>query len=272
MKKIKSRLRFVILIAIVSIIGLISCNTSKNNAKNGRSSGDAKTPKQEYSTYLSFTEVIGAKDAKYPEVVRITDGGAKENPTYHGFFFYNCSPLDLSQFDPTGRYMLGMSVSIEGREVTSTDKGEIGIIDLKDNNKWTRVGQTTAWNWQQGCRLEWIPGSSEELIWDDRSDDGKSFVSRVYNTRTKETRTLPRPINTISPDGVTVLTHDFKRMEHGGTNFVGKYSNLDPGIFRVDLHPRFSPDGRSVSFDSTHEGLGRQIYLIIPYRHWVYPG
>ena len=84
-----------------------------------------------------------------------------------------------------------MSVSIEGREVTPSDTGEIGIIDLKDNNKWTKVGQTTAWNWQQGCRLEWIPGSSEELIWDDRSDDGKSFVSRIYNTRTKETRTLP---------------------------------------------------------------------------------
>jgi Tol biopolymer transport system component len=42
----------------------------------------------------------------------------------------------------------------------------------------------------------------------------------------------------------------------------GKYSNADPGIFRVDLHPRFSPDGRKVSFDSTHEGLGRQIYII----------
>ena len=74
------------------------------------------------------------------------------------------------QFDPTGRYMLGMRISIEGREVHPTDTGEIGIIDLKDNNKWTRIGQTTAWNWQQGCRLEWIPGSSEELIWDDRAD------------------------------------------------------------------------------------------------------
>ena len=34
------------------------------------------------------------------------------------------------------------------------------------------------------------------------------------------------------------------------------------GIFRVDLHARCSRDGRKVSIDATHEGLGRQLYLI----------
>src|SRR5262249_18650650 len=34
------------------------------------------------------------------------------------------------------------------------------------------------------------------------------------------------------------------------------------GEFRVDLHPRFSRDGRVVCIDATHEGLGRQMYLI----------
>jgi hypothetical protein len=37
-------------------------------------------------------------------------------------------------------------------------------------------------------------------------------------------------------------------------NFTGEY--------RVDLHPRFSRDGRKVCIDSTYEGLGRQMYLI----------
>src|SRR2546427_413956 len=34
------------------------------------------------------------------------------------------------------------------------------------------------------------------------------------------------------------------------------------GEYRVDLHPRFSRDGRKVCIDSTYEGLGRQMYVI----------
>jgi hypothetical protein len=39
-------------------------------------------------------------------------------------------------------------------------------------------------------------------------------------------------------------------------------TTVDGGLFRVDLHPRTSRDGKMVSVDSTHEGLGRQMYLI----------
>ncbi|MEO5893622.1 MAG: hypothetical protein ABIQ31_25435 [Ferruginibacter sp.] len=261
MKKLNTSLQFYCLVAALSFTGMLGCTSAKYVAKSFMFSSEAKIAAPEYSTYLSFPEIISAKDAKYPSVKRITDGGTKKKPVYNGFFFYNCSPLDLSQFDPSGRYLLNMQVTIEGREVRATDKGDIGMIDLKNNNQWIRVGQTTAWNWQQGCRLEWIPGSSEEFIWDDRSDDGKSFVSRIYNIRTGKTRTLPRPIYTISPDGVTALTHDFERMEHGGTNFVGiedKYKRQwapeETGVFKMDLRT-----GKSVMIVSVRQ-MARILY------------
>ncbi len=34
------------------------------------------------------------------------------------------------------------------------------------------------------------------------------------------------------------------------------------GEWRCDMHPRCSPDGRSVAIDSPHGGNGRQMYLI----------
>jgi Tol biopolymer transport system component len=49
-----------------------------------------------------------------------------------------------------------------------------------------------------------------------------------------------------------------KRVELGRFNSPDVYK----GEWRCDLHPRFSPDGKKVIIDSTHEGKGRQMYLV----------
>lgn len=195
-----------------------------------------------YSTYHSFEEMLKATDTHYFEPIRISPIGTKEKPEYHGFFFYNCAQKELLEFDPSGRYLLGMKIVIEGRIVQPFDKGEIGYFDLKDNNRWTKIGETTAWNWQQGCRLQWIPGSSEEIIWNDRSDDGKSLISRIYNFKTGKTRTLPITVYTISPDGKTLLSVNFERIKHAGCDYVGiddpyknQWAPSEIGIWKMDM-------------------------------------
>ena len=110
--------------------------------------------------------------SSYPDHDRVSDPGSKEHPVYTGFFFYQCL-----QFDSTGRYLLAMRVYFDYRPIRPTDRAEIGFIDLKEQYKWTRIGETTAWNWQQGARLQWRP-ASDEIVWNDRSDDGTTFVSR----------------------------------------------------------------------------------------------
>ena len=197
------------------VVALSSCQTQSQSAEK-----DADTVSL-YYTYSQFEEMVGASKDTYLPTTRITDPGTEERPTDHGFWFYNCMHNELHQYDPSGRYLLAMRVFFEGRDVMPSDTGVIGIIDLHNDNTWTEIGRTTAWNWQQGNRLQWIPGSSEEVIWNDRSEDGKHFVSRIYHTQTQETRTLPRPIYAVSPDGKIALTHDFERMKHGGTSYVG---------------------------------------------------
>jgi ADP-ribosylglycohydrolase len=177
------------------------------------------------------------ENSQYPKLDRVSDPGTSDNPNYTGFFFYQCE-----QFDPTDRYVLGMRVHCQNRDVRPADRGEIGLVDLRDGYKWTHIGETTAWNWQQGARLQWRPGS-DEILWNDRSDDGTRYICRVYNFKTGARRTLPRPIYTPSPDGTTALTHDFERMKHGGTPYVGiedkyasQYAPKETGIWRMDLN------------------------------------
>lgn len=189
-----------------------------------------------YTTYGSIAELMVGENASYPPLVRVSKSGTPENPDYTGFFFYQCL-----QFDPTDRYILALKVHCQNRDVRPTDRGEIGIIDLREGYKWTQIGTTTAWNWQQGARLQWRPGS-DEILWNDRSDDGAQYVCRVYNFKTGAKRVLPRPIYTLSPDGVCALTHDFERMKHGGTPYIGiadkyadQYAPKETGIWRMDL-------------------------------------
>jgi len=173
------------------------------------------TRAQEYATCKSWQEVVTGQNFRYPTVTRVSDPGTKEQPNYTGFWFF-----DGLQFDATGRYALAMRVHFQNHEVTPTDRGEIGYIDLKADNKWTKIGETSAWNWQQGCRLTWR-GGSDEILWNDRADDGARFVCRAYDFKSGARRTLPRPIYDVSRDGKFALTHDFQRMKHGGTNYVG---------------------------------------------------
>jgi hypothetical protein len=189
-----------------------------------------------YTTYTSFSQILAGRDARYSAITRVSDPGTNGHRAYTGFFFYQCL-----QFDPTGRYLLGMKVYVQNHVVEPTDRGDIGFIDLKDGFKWTKIGETTAWNWQQGARLQWRP-ASDEIVWNDRSDDGKQYVCRVYNFRTGTRRTLPRPIYDLSPDGATALTHDFERMKHRGTEYVGiedeyknQYAPSKTGIWKMNM-------------------------------------
>ena len=172
-----------------------------------------------------------AADA-YPPHEYITSG-----PRHHWFGYY-----DKFQFDPTGRYVLGMEVPFEHRSPTADDVIEIGMVDLQDNNRWNHLGQSSAWNWQQGCMLQWLPGSKSTVIWNDRQGD--RYVCRLLDVKTGKARTIPHAIYSVSPDGQTAVTADFRRITdvrpgYGYNGLPDPHSDdlapAESGIFRIDL-------------------------------------
>ena len=176
---------------------------------------------QSYSTYSSIDELIAAENSKYADFKMIS-----KTPGYTGFWFFG-----IEQFDKTDRYILAMKVNFKDREVTKDDVADIGYFDLKKNNRWTKIGTTTAWNWQQGCRLQWRP-NSDEIVWNDRNEDNTHFITRIYNFKTGKMRTLPRAVYHVSPDGSRATSQDFNRMFWGGCSYVGI-----PDPYRTDNTP-----------------------------------
>jgi hypothetical protein len=174
----------------------------------------------------------GEQPERLPPVRAITRG-----PKRHWFGYY-----DKLQFDPTGRYALGMEVDFEGRSPNPDDAVKIGMVDLKDNDRWIELGESRAWCWQQGCMLQWRPGSPAEVLWNDRRGD--RFVCHLLDVKTGRRRTVPHPVYTVSPDGRTAVAPDFSRLAdlrpgYGYAGVPDRYADqLAPkelGIFHIDL-------------------------------------
>ena len=185
------------------------------------------------SAAVSACGFAQAEDEGGPVPVRAITRG----PKFHWFAYY-----DKLQFDPTGRYALGMEVNFEHRSPRPDDVIRIGMVDLHDNDRWIELGTSTAWGWQQGCMLQWRPGSRDEVLWNDRGSEG--YVTRILNVRTGETRTLPYPFYTVSPDGRTAVSADFRRINdmRPGYGYAGlpdpdfeEPAPKDSGIYRLDL-------------------------------------
>lgn len=172
------------------------------------------------------------RGADLPPIRAITRG-----PRHHWFAYY-----DKLQFDPSGRYVLGMQVSFEHRSPRADDVIRIGLIDLHDGDRWNELGLSTAWGWQQGCMLQWLPGSSTRVLWNDRG--AGDFRCHILDVKTRKQRTIPSAVYTVSPDGTSALSVDFRRLNdvRPGYGYVGlpdphadELTPRDSGLWGIDL-------------------------------------
>jgi hypothetical protein len=141
------------------------------------------------------------RGAVAPTIRAITRG-----PKFHWRGYY-----DKLLFSPDDRFVLANEVDFEGRSPTLADSIRVGMVDTQDKDRWIDLGGSNAWNWQQGCMLQWVPGSDRDVAWNDR--EGGRFVTRVLDVKSGRTRTLPNPFYTFSPDGQTAFAPDFARLD-----------------------------------------------------------
>jgi hypothetical protein len=175
---------------------------------------------------------LQAKPKEFPPHRVITKG-----PKHHWFGYY-----DKHEFDPTNRVVLGMEVDFEHRSPTPDDQIKVGMVDLQDGDKWIEFGSSNAWGWQQGCMLQWLPGSESKIIWNDRGKN--QYISHILDIKSGDKFTIPSPVYSVTPDGKFGFNADFRRIDdvrpgYGYSGFPDPHKDeLAPstsGIFRVNL-------------------------------------
>lgn len=159
-------------------------------------------------------------------------------PGHHSFGYYDKSP-----WDRTGRYLLALRAGFCDRSPGPDDVATLGVVDLDNDNRFDAFAETRAWNWQQGCMLQWLPPADRLVVFNDR--DGDHFVSVVCDAFTgRVVRRLPLPVYAVNHAGDTGLTLNFSRLhtQRPGYGYAGvpdPWQALDEpaddGIFRMDL-------------------------------------
>lgn len=183
--------------------------------------------------FLGSREAVSKEWQDKGIIRRITHG-----PAFHWFGYY-----DKFQFDPADRYVLGMEVTFEHRSPRPEDRIVLGLIDLAADDRWTPFAETSAWCWQQGCMLQWRPGSDREVVFNDR--EGDHYVCRIQDVKSGRVKTIGFPIYALTPDGQTAVSTDFRRLSwlrpgYGYNGIPDPYAEQpapeESGIWRVDLN------------------------------------
>ncbi len=153
----------------------------------------------------------------------------------HHFFGY----YDICPWDEKDEKILAHEVDFIDRIPTGKEPAGIGYFT--EDKGFEKLAETYEWNFQQGARLQWLPGKNNQIIFNDR--DGDNLVSVILNIETKEKGILPMPIYAIDSRGEFALTLNFARLNWvGGYGYPGipdknkdNFAPKDDGIYKIDL-------------------------------------
>jgi hypothetical protein len=160
------------------------------------------------------------------------------NNAHYFFGYYDKSPLNIDNTK-----LLACRSKFCERIPTKDDILEIGYFNWRESNKFIKLTETKAWNWQQSCMLQWFaPEYDKKIIYNDRVDN--QFVTIILDIGTEGKDILPMAYYAMSSDGKFILCIDNERhyWYRGGYNYQG-IENLDKnkpidendGIWHIDI-------------------------------------
>ncbi len=160
----------------------------------------------------------------------------KEGQVFFGYY-------DLTPFSADEQFLLAMHAPTSNRARIVGTEISVGFYDLYlEKPVFQEVGKTSTWCWQQGCRLQWVPGKRAILY--NRLVDGH-YGTVIQDIDSKNIlKSFKRALYAISPDGLWALSLNFSRLQRLRPGYG--YSNLpdltedqsapeNDGVWRINL-------------------------------------
>lgn len=147
----------------------------------------------------------------------------------HAFFGY----YDVSPESEDGTKILYNVAPFNDHMPDKSDALKVGYYDTTDN-KYIEIGETHAWNFQEGCRLQWM--SNDEVIYNDRQDD--HYISIEYDIKSKKKTIYDVPVYSLDRKNRRALTYNFNRNRYSYAHDESeeKTDYAKDGIFILDLN------------------------------------
>lgn len=158
-------------------------------------------------------------------------------PTQHVFFGY----YDISPLSADGQKLLSVLVP-EGSNCTG-DLAQVGYFDMR-SKQFVGIGETKAWNWQAGCRLQWLSRDSSRFVAYNHKTT-ETYETVIYDLKERKIfKKIQQPIYIFSHDGNFGLSFNFDRLAafHPGYGYesfkVNSYDGVpgDDGVWFVDTN------------------------------------
>ena len=149
----------------------------------------------------------------------------------HYFFGY----YNKSQISMDGKHALVLEVDFIDRVPTEKDVANILLINLGDNTH-KKIAETGAWNFQQGCMLQWMPDNpSTKIIFNDYI--WGQLISIILDINTGKEIIVEHPIYDVHPSGKYALTFSFSKLGEVRTGYGYKkgVEEGDEGISIINL-------------------------------------
>ncbi|MEH0019121.1 MAG: hypothetical protein V6Z89_05685 [Desulfobacter sp.] len=137
--------------------------------------------------------------------------------TFYGYY-------DISPFNLEGTKLLSIATDNANQPIIEPGMADVGYFNIGNKSEFIKIGETTTWCWQQGCRLRWMPGHNDGLIIYNKIVSN-GYGSVIQNIETgKVEQQFNCPVYDVDHSGHYGLSLNFSRLHrlrpgYGYANF-----------------------------------------------------